>query len=144
MSAAATAYAAYRTAGVRTLNQRDLIVKLYQGAEGFVETGAADMEAGESAPALIAIRKAKHIFVELLSTLDVERGGEVAHRLRGLYSFFIGQLVEAGRHQKPGLLRELLPIIADLRSAYQGIPEELANSEGSLADRDGQVVDRLI
>jgi flagellar protein FliS len=135
----ATAYAAYRTAEITTLSQRDLIVKLYVGAEGFISLSAAEMEAGRRDRAIEANQKAKRIFVELLSTLDGARGGEVAQRLHALYAFFIGQLVEGTLRQDPAMLRALLPIIADLRSAWEAIPDELADA-GGLAENQGHIL----
>lgn len=139
MSPAAAAFAAYRSAEIGTLSQRDLIVKLYQGAERFLTTSANEMDEGHRDTSLEAAQKAKHIFVELLATLDCERGGEVAQRLRALYAFFIGHISQATLNCKPTLLRELLPIVAELRSAWEGIPDELANA-GSTEHSQGHTM----
>ena len=139
MSPAAAAFAAYRSAEVGTLSQRDLIVKLYQGAERFLTSSATAMEDGHRDTAIETAQKAKHIFVELLATLDCERGGEVAQRLRALYAFFIGHISQAVMDRKPTLLRELLPIVAELRTAWEGIPDDLANA-GSMEHSQGHTM----
>ena len=41
--------------------------------------------------------KAKKILIELLSTLDMEQGGEVAEQLQQLYIFFIEHIGDATR-----------------------------------------------
>lgn len=135
----ASVYAAYRSAEFTTLSQRDLIVKLYAGAERFLEEAATAMDAAQRDVAVIQAQKAKRIFVELLSTLDCERGGDIALRLRGLYVFFVGHISESIQRYQPQLLRELMPIVADLRGAWEKIPDELANA-GSTEVADGHML----
>ena len=64
MPPAASAYSAYRTAEVETLTQRDLIIKLYQGAERFLLQAKIGMENKQIESATEGCQKAKRIFVE--------------------------------------------------------------------------------
>lgn len=127
MGAAANASQAYRSAEIQTISQRDLIVKLYQGAERFLASAIAAMNNRQPEQAHLNCQKAKAIFVELASTLDLERGGEVAQRLKSLYLFFITRTVEANLRKAPTLIQEILPLVASLREAWQQIPESEAN-----------------
>ena len=135
----ANAYAAYRTAEVETISQRDLIVKLYQGAERFLRQTDAALEAGDRGAATIASGKARRIFTELLSTLNLEQGGEIAARLQSLYVFFIARSIEATVNGQPQMIRDILPIIADLRGAWEQIPAEHAHTS-SISSSDGHTV----
>jgi len=132
----ATAFAAYRSAEVVTISQRELIVKLYQGAERFLIQAQVSMTNGQREDANTACQKAKRIFVELLSTLNREQGGEIAERLHALYAFFISRISMANAEMQPGILGEIVPIIADLRSGWEQIPDEFANVS-SVAANDG-------
>lgn len=128
MASAAAAFASYRTAEAETLSQRDLLVRLFQGAERFLAQARIAMLNKEWYQANEGCQKAKRIFVELLSTLNFELGGEIAERLRDLYLFLIGEIVEANVHHQPERLLALAPVVETLRSAWQDIPDAQANT----------------
>jgi flagellar protein FliS len=119
--------AAYRSAEVETLSQRELIVRLYQGAEKFIGNARTAMTANQGEEAVNQCRRARDIFVELMATLNFDAGGELAHRLRDLYAFIIYQLSEASLRKNEAQLAALLPIIATLREGWQAVPDEHAN-----------------
>lgn len=139
MSPAATAYAAYRSAEIETISQKDLIVCLYQGAEKFLEAGRQAMERHELETAMTLCRRAKEIFIELISTLNFDQGGEVAKQLKELYAFLIIQITEASMRKKPAQIAAIQPIIATLREGWQQIPDEFANVSSMPAGNDGHV-----
>lgn len=127
MTAARSPYAAYRHAEIDTLSQRDLIVKLYEGAERFLAQACVAMDERRIEAAHHGCTKGKAIFIELLSTLNLEQGGEIAARLRALYDFFIDRVTVANIGKDPAPIREILPIIASLREGWQQVPSEHAN-----------------
>jgi flagellar secretion chaperone FliS len=127
MNNAATAYGAYRQAEIQTTSQRDLIIQLYQGAERFLVQAHTAMTNKKFDISHVSCQKAKAIFVELLSTLNFEKGGEIAKQLHALYAFFIVRIAEANLRQKPEMLSEIVPIIATLREGWQQVPNEFAN-----------------
>jgi flagellar secretion chaperone FliS len=137
MSPAATAYAAYRSAEIETTSQKDLIVRLYQGAERFLEAGRVAMEQHQPEQAMMQCRRAKEIFIELMATLNFEQGGELANQLKELYAFFIIQITEGSLRKNPGQIAALQPIIANLREGWQQIPDEHANLSSMPAGNQG-------
>jgi flagellar protein FliS len=134
------ARAAYRSAEVETLSQRDLILKLYQGMERFLIQAQLAMQNREPATAHDNCQRAKAILIELMSTLNIDAGGEVAQQLHALYSFFITQVVEANLRKDPAKIAAVLPIISSLREAWQQIPDELANSGSLPPSNDGHLL----
>ena len=59
--------------------------------------------------------KAKNIVAELMASLNLEKGGEVAKNLQSLYAYMFSQLIEANMNKdtKPvitvlGLLKEFV------------------------------------
>lgn len=126
-SAMNNAYTAYRNAEIETLSKRDLIVKLYETAERSLAMAQTAMTNKSYELAHSGCQKAKAIFVELLSTLNFEQGGEIAMRLRALYVFLITRIAEANLRKDPSMLIELVPIVANLREAWQQIPAEMAD-----------------
>lgn len=139
MSPAATAYAAYRSAEIETISQKDLIVRLYQGAEKFLEAGRQAMELHQLETAMTQCRRAKDIFIELMSTLNFEVGGDVARQLKDLYAFIIVQITEASMRKQPAQIAAIQPIIATLREGWQQIPDEFANVSSMPSGNDGHV-----
>jgi flagellar secretion chaperone FliS len=127
MNQAAYANAAYKNAEVETLSQRDLIVKLYEAAERSLCQAQVAMANKSFELAYNGCQRAKQIFIELLSTLNFEQGGEIAVQLRSLYVFLISRIAEANLVKDAKMISELMPIIVNLREAWQQIPAELAN-----------------
>ena len=137
MSPAATMSAAYRAAEIETISQKELIVRLYQGAERFLEAGRQAMELRHYESALTHCRRGKDIFIELLSTLNFEQGGEVAQQLKQLYAFLIFQISEGSLRKRPEQIAALMPIIVTLREAWQLVPDEHADLSSVRATHDG-------
>ncbi len=131
---AANAYSAYRSAELQTIPQRDLIVRLYQGAERFLIQAQAAIHNKQNEMAHHNCQKAKAIFGELLATLNVDQGGPIAHQLKELYLFLIIRTVEANLRKDATLIASILPIVATLREAWQQIPDDQAQGSGSLAN----------
>lgn len=134
MSANAYARTAYHTAEIEGISQRDLIVMLYRGTERFLLTATTAMNNGHIPLAHEQCQKAKDIFVELISTLNMEVGGEFAVRLRALYAFFITRISEANLNKDPSKIEEILPLIAEIRNGWEQVPDEFANTS-SLPDQ---------
>src|SRR5687767_14455283 len=87
--------AAYRNSSVMTASPGQLVVMLYDGMARFLKQAEVASEEGAWAHAGDRMAKADAILDELLVTLDVEAGGEVAERLQGIYVFCKKLLVEA-------------------------------------------------
>lgn len=124
---------AYRSAEIEVLNQRDLIVRLYQGMERFLIKAQLAMQNFDPGTAHENCQRTKAILVELMSTLNLEEGGEVAQQLQALYAFFLTQIVEANLRKDATRIEAILPIIVSLREAWQQVPDDLA-SRSSLPD----------
>lgn len=118
----------YQNNGLEGLSQRDLLVRLYQGAERFLLTAQLAIQNKQHQQAHDHCQKAKAIFIELMATLNLAEGGEFAKRLQALYAFFLTRISEANLLKKPELIAEILPIVASLREAWQQIPDTEANT----------------
>ena len=130
MAIGAQAYKAYRSAEVETLSQRDLIIKLYEGADRFLLQAEAAIYNKEWELAMQSCSKAKAIFMELLSTLNFEQGGAIAGQLRDLYLFLVSEIIEANLTKDVTRLKKLHPIIETLLDAWRQIPDD-GNNDGS-------------
>lgn len=108
----------YRQTHIGTASQGKLLLMLYDGALKFLtlaEEGIQDTDIEKSHKYLI---KTQDIIVELMVTLDLEKGGQVAQNLMSLYSFLKGHLVKANLEKDLDKVIEARNIMAELREAW--------------------------
>ena len=110
--------AAYRSSSVMTASPGQLVVMLYDGMARFLKQ--AEIAAGEGAwgHASDRMAKADAILDELLITLDLEAGGEIAERLQGIYVFCKRLLIDARVKRDTEPVLHAARLLADLRGAW--------------------------
>lgn len=134
---ASKAFAAYQSAQVETLSQRDLIIRLYQGSERFLTLAHDAMRLKQIQTAHINCVKARDIFAELASTLNFEQGGDIARQLSDIYVFLITRISEANMTKDADKLFSIMPIIVTLREAWEQVPADIANVSSLPEGNDG-------
>jgi flagellar secretion chaperone FliS len=121
----------YRETQIRTANPGRLIVMLYDGALRSIARASEALDRGVRGydAANTAIIRAQDIVAELMASLDMERGGEMASNLFGLYAFVNRQLMDAnlGKDRKP--LETARSLLAELREAWNAIADTKTPSE---------------
>jgi flagellar secretion chaperone FliS len=110
------AYNVYRQTQAETASPGELVVMLYRGAIRFVARGVEAIEARDVQAAHNNMVRAQAIISELMGSLDLERGGELAQNLMQIYDYMQRRLIDANMRKDPvpareveHLLRELLP-----------------------------------
>jgi flagellar protein FliS len=91
---------------------------LYDGCLRFLHQTSAAMREGHPGVARARQQRAEAIISELLSTLDLEQGGQIASRLQGIYVFCLRHLLEAGRTQDADMVDEVAGFMAELRESW--------------------------
>lgn len=71
------------------------------------------------------LAKAREIVSELLGTLDIELGGEIAIELSMLYGFLLAELVDVGIRRDGVRLGRLIGIVHTLSTAFAGAEKQL-------------------
>jgi len=112
---------AYQKAQVNTVDQRKLIVMLYDGAIRFLTSAVEKLNAGETYEAHNNLIKGKSIIAELLASLNMEQGGDIAKNLQRLYSYMFNELIEANMNKDAGRIDHVLHLLRELRVGWQGI-----------------------
>lgn len=140
MSGHANAYGAYRSAEITTASQKDLIIRLYLGAEKFLDLACQAMVSKKYVDSMTNCRKARDIFMELMATLNFDQGGEMAIRLKDLYSFLIFQISEASLRKNPEQIQTILPIIRTMREGWENVPDEEANTTSIPVGNEGHAL----
>ncbi len=128
----------YRKNAVLGASPAQLVVMLYDGALRFIEAGRAAMRAKDITRQNEALQRAQKIVSELLSTLDHDKGGEIATNLANLYYFVLSSLMEANIHDKEEPLDAASATLRELREAWVQIaattaPTRPAHREVALA-----------
>jgi flagellar protein FliS len=116
--------ARYRQAQVETASPAQLLVMLYDGAIRFLSIAREKMESRDLESRHTNLIKAQKIIAELLSSLDMKRGGEVATNLQRVYTFMLQQLVEANLNDKIAPIDEVLGMLRELRESWADVAQQ--------------------
>lgn len=117
----------YQANSVGTADQKQLIIMLYEGVLRFVTAAEANMASFKTFDKANAnILRAQDIFTELMVSLNLEQGGEIAQNLFNLYAYAKTQLLEANVQKKPELLKPVKKIASDLLEAWKQIEQPSA------------------
>jgi flagellar protein FliS len=132
---------AYRETRIKTAGQGQLIIMLYDAAVKQLDTALENIQLNTGVkkdPSRIektgkAVLKTQEIVTELMVSLDMEAGGEIASNLFALYTWFNRELLEASITQDAKRLTVVRGMLADLRvSWHEAIAKTTAatNREG--------------
>jgi flagellar protein FliS len=121
MATLTQAAARYRVTQVQASSPLERVVLLYDGAIRFMDA-AKDAIGRRDIPARRdALSRAHAIIGQLKSTLDMERGGDVAASLDRLYGFVTSRLLDAARLQDARPIDECLDILQTLREGWRTV-----------------------
>lgn len=118
-----------------TTSQQELIVMAYDGIIRFLRLARVHMEAREYEPKHINLCKARAVIEELSSTLNMEKGGQIAQNLWNLYIYFMQKITEANFTNNSQCLDDIIPAIEELREGW-------AKMEISKDDAEVQALNR--
>ena len=121
---------AYKNTSIKTASQGTLILMLYDEGIRKIEASIKLIDVEKVPPSSIEkinnnIIKAQEIITELMASLNTEKGGQIASNLMAIYSYFYQQLLQANIKKDPAILKDILNMMKDLRSAWQ----DVVNSE---------------
>lgn len=111
----------YRKTQVQTVDEGKLLLMLYDGALQFLREAVQGIEEKNIEKSHNNIMKVQKIISELMVSLNMEAGGEIARNLLGLYVFINKQLMTANLKKDTSLLREVSIIIRGLRDAFSEV-----------------------
>ena len=118
---------AYKKASVNTLDQSKLIIMLYDGAIKNASFAVEHMKSGQIEKVHDCLIKTKNIVTELMATLNMDRGGEIANNLQSLYSYMFSQLIEANMNKKTEPVVVVIDLLKELRAAWTQINSKKKN-----------------
>lgn len=116
----------YLTQEVMTASPAKLVSMLYDKVVLSLKEAIAAIESGDIEGRWRANARAMEIITHMWSTLDVEKGGEIAQNLESLFSFMLTRLPEVDIRNDPEPARDVIGLIEPLRDAWR----ELAKRDG--------------
>ena len=124
---------AYRQTSVKTATQGRVIVMLYEEALRQIDIALDGIRSETRQLDRInnAIIKAQSIVTELMVSLDMESGGEIASNLFRLYMYFNDRLMDGNVKKEEEPLKEVKNLMADLRDAWKQIENTAAGARPS-------------
>lgn len=103
-----------------------LVPLLYEHLIKNLTRASIHIEAGNLEGKSFSLDLANQIVMELLSTLDHERGGEIAKNLSSLYTYLVGEIIAIGRTLDTEHLRRLIGLVSELHEAWVKAAEQVA------------------
>ena len=117
-----------------TASPAKLVSMLYDKVTLSLKEAIAAIEAGEVEARWRANARAMEILSHMWSTLDVEKGGEIAQNLESLFSFMLARLPEVDLRNDPEPAREVISLLEPLRESWRELAKrELAPMPGGYA-----------
>jgi flagellar protein FliS len=117
----ARASGAYRQTELQSRTPLELVAMLYDGAVRFTTAARDAAERRDFGARGQAVSRALAIVSELQSTLDLERGGEVAASLDRLYRYVINCLITGSARKDVAPFDDALKVLTTLREAWTSI-----------------------
>jgi flagellar protein FliS len=111
----------YQRSQIETSSPVRLVVMLYDGAIRFLTIAKEQMASGEIEERHLNLIRAQKIIGELISSLDMENGGEIAVNLRRLYAFMLQHLVEANLYDRQDQVEDVIKLLRDLRESWMAV-----------------------
>lgn len=120
-------YNQYQATAVETARPIDLVIMLYKGALRFTQRGIQAVERQDIAEAHTSFVRAQDIVSELISGLDMERGGKIATQLGSIYDYVYRLLVDANCKKSIAPASEALTLMSELLTSWQAIADGRSN-----------------
>lgn len=76
--------------------------------------------------------RVNEIIQTLQGSLDHNAGGEIAANLDRLYDYMVRRLLEATSHNDIGMIDEVMGLLLEIKSGWDGIRQEYVESQPSL------------
>ena len=116
-------------AAVGNADPHTLIQMLINGAIERLNKAKMHMKQNNIAQKGESVSRAISIIDGLRTSLDMEKGGEIAKNLESLYDYMQRQLLSANMDNKVENIEEVLSLMIEIRSGWASIPQDVKNSK---------------
>jgi len=119
---------AYRDREIQTASPSRLVVLVFDCALSNLLRARRAVQTNAIAERVDAVGKARDAIMELLVTLNVEQGGDIARNLRSVYTFILTELSDVARRQDGARLETIIKLVTELRGAFDAIATDSART----------------
>lgn len=113
------AYNVYKNNSVNYASREQLLLMLVEGAVKYAKIGKQAILEKDIKKAHENIIKTEDIYYELISTLDVKKGGDWAQSLMSVYEFIVRRLTDANIKKDAKIMDEVIPLIENIQDTWQ-------------------------
>jgi len=117
---------AYKQNRVMTAEPLNLVVMCYNSAIESLHIVRTRMEENEHEEKVLAFNKFLDIVGELISSLNFEKGGDIAKNLHAIYAYAYRRVSEADVSKDMSAIDEIIGIFEELRDAWEEISKPKA------------------
>lgn len=134
----------YKKQQIESSSPGQLIILLYDGAIDYLSKAQHALESKDKASSIEKFHNnliaCQNIVTELTSSLDMEKGGDIAKNLFRLYDFMYRKLVEANLDKKSADLESIKQMLIQLREAWgKVVDQEKGKPSQASSQRDPSV-----
>ena len=122
----ASQVSAYRDREVLTASPARLVVLLFEHAHSNLLRARRAVQVNNAQERVVAVGKARDAIMELMVTLNMEQGGQIAQNLRSLYAFILTELSDVARRPDGARLEAVIRIVSELHTAFATIAVDSA------------------
>ncbi|HHI03484.1 MAG: flagellar export chaperone FliS [Candidatus Zixiibacteriota bacterium] len=119
----------YRKAEAESKSAPELIVMVYDGAISSLKKAAELYKAENSQDGREAMEKAKRFVVHLYTTLDEEKGGEVAANLSAMYAYLIERMNFIQATKDIETINNSIDILTNIREGWIGLADQVKSRQ---------------
>jgi len=118
----------YQNASFNNIEQADphtLISLIMQHIQGNLAGARGAIERKEIENRNKMLTRVIGLIGELQNSLDMEKGGDISQKLFDLYAYMMRQVSIANRQNNAEPLGEVLKLITEIKSGWDGIPQDI-------------------
>ena len=121
--------AQYREMQVMSASPARLTVLMFEHLEVVMRRAQTAIRSDQLELRVANLCRAREIVSELLGTLDIDRGGQIAIDLSMLYGFLQAELVDVGMRRDVAHLGRLIGIVSTLGSGFALAEKQLSGAD---------------
>ena len=110
------------------MSQLDLVLKVYDGAIASFKVAAELYKAGNSMKGYEQLEKSKRFITHLYTTLDPDKGGEIAEKLGKIYAFLLNQTNRAQATKELKIIDDNIAILGNIREGWLFLKQQQKES----------------
>jgi len=114
----------YQKSAVAGASPLQLIIMLYDGALKFLGNGKLAMAQKDLYQQNDQLQRAQKIITELMSCLDMEKGGEIATNLFALYSYAYNEIIMGNVEDDPSKIEHAMAVLTQLRESWVTLEQQ--------------------